>query len=104
MDPRVSSVREIVNVDPAQPICDRVNVVSLHDGQPISGGLMHTPAPRRDFEESPSLTLQDNMLYVIAGGLHGDVSDQSRNLYVTVINILTGMVHAVSFDTVIIQS
>ena len=56
---------------------------------------MYTTAPRRDFGEHPSLVLQDNMLYVVAGGLHGDVSDQSRNLYVTVINILTGMVHAV---------
>ena len=63
---------------------------------------MYIPAPRRDFEECPSLALHDDMLYVVAGGLHGDVSDQNRNLYVTVINILTGMVHAVSFNTIVI--
>ncbi|KAJ3551988.1 hypothetical protein NM688_g4393 [Phlebia brevispora] len=71
-----------------------IRSVSLKDSQGSSIERVVVPAPRRDFEESPSLEIHNNMLSIVAGGLYGEVSDQKRNIYVTIMSTETGLVYA----------
>ena len=76
-----------------------IRMVSLKNGNALRGGALQIPAPRRDFEEAPTVEVQGNMIAIVAGTLFSDAANPDRAVHVALVDITTGLPQFVGLIT-----